>query len=224
MRTARRDTLLLVVLLTTTLALSGCSGKKWYWPFGKSKKADGTPTAAVMTTDAPAGYADSNFAQDTAPPVPPVTDYETAAAPATIAGPGGVIAPDEAGSLPAAKEILREPASPLTDLQMVHFAYDRSEITGDARTTLDQNIEWLLQHPGLQVQIEGHCDERGTVEYNLSLGQRRADSVREYLVGKGIDPNSLHTISYGKERPMAFGASESDHALNRRAQFLVFSE
>ena len=87
---------------------------------------------------------------------------------------------------------------------------------------LDNAIAWLESHPDVQILIEGHCDERGTREYNLNLGQRRANSVKEYLVGKGIDPNRLHTISYGEERPIELGMSESAYAQNRRVQFLVY--
>lgn len=222
MRTARRDTLFFVVLLTATLTLSGCAGKHWYWPFGK--KAQGTPTATLASnTNSPAGYETDTNQGEVPPPVPPVAELPSGQSPSTIAGPGNVVPPDSTESIPEAPEI-RKPSVMASELKMVHFDYDHSQLSADAKHTLDNNVEWLLQHPGIQVQIEGHCDERGTVEYNLALGQRRADSVRQYLVSKGIDPNSLHTISYGKERPLAFGNTQADHAMNRRAQFLIFSD
>jgi peptidoglycan-associated lipoprotein len=207
--------------LTATFALSGCSGKKWYWPFG-AKKTDGSATSAVAPADSPANY--TGPVQESSPEVPPVASGPSTSGPSSLPLPeGGVVAPDASGSLPAAQEI-RKSGILAAELKMIHFDYDRSELTADSKRALDTNAEWLLQHPGIQVQIEGHCDERGTVEYNLSLGQRRADSVREYLVTKGIDANTLHTISYGKERPLSFGPSDADHAMNRRAQFLIFSD
>lgn len=108
------------------------------------------------------------------------------------------------------------------ELDMVYFPFDSSEINGENVTTLENHASWLSENPEIMVQVEGHTDERGTEEYNISLGQRRADSVREFLVEQGIEPNRISTISYGKMRPMSFGTEESDHALNRRAMFLVY--
>jgi peptidoglycan-associated lipoprotein len=130
---------------------------------------------------------------------------------------------DVTGTIPP-PEPIRKAATLASELEMVYFDYDKSDLRPDALPILDRNAEWLLQHPGLQVQIEGHCDERGTIEYNLALGQRRAESVREYLIKKGVDANIIHTISYGKERPLAFGDSDADHRMNRRAQFLIFTQ
>ena len=109
------------------------------------------------------------------------------------------------------------------DLDMIHFQYDSSEIPTEWTPVLDQHADWIKSNQGLMVQVEGHCDERGTEEYNVTLGQRRADSVREYMVTKGIDANRLSTISYGKLRPLTFDQSDDAHSLNRRAMFLVFS-
>jgi peptidoglycan-associated lipoprotein len=110
----------------------------------------------------------------------------------------------------------------VSELMMVHFVYDSSEIASDWKSTLDDHASWINDHPNAMVQIEGHCDERGTEEYNVSLGQRRADTVRNYLVSKGTDPNRLSTISYGKMRPLSFDANDESNALNRRAMFLVY--
>jgi peptidoglycan-associated lipoprotein len=110
----------------------------------------------------------------------------------------------------------------VSELEMVHFPYDSSEIAPDFTSILDQHASWINEHPSIMVQVEGHCDERGTEEYNVSLGQRRADTVREYLIGKGVDANRLSTISYGKLRPLTFDQTDESHALNRRAMFLVY--
>lgn len=222
MRTARRNTILLVALMIASFTLSGCAGRKWYWPFSKTKTT--TPTASLTETGTPAGYPEGTAYSEPAPPeVPGVATQTEGQAPTAGTLPAGTLATDAAGGIPASNEI-RKAADMTSELKMINFDYDRSELSPVAQGTLDSNIEWLLQHPGIQVQIEGHCDERGTVEYNLTLGQRRADSVREYLVGKGIDANSLHTISYGKERPLAFGDTPEEHAQNRRAQFLIFTD
>ncbi len=109
-------------------------------------------------------------------------------------------------------------------LETVYFDFDSSRITDLGRETLNLNAEWLIGNPELVVQIEGHCDERGTREYNFALGERRALAVREYLVSKGVNPNNLLIISYGEERPLALGASEDAWAQNRRAQFMVFQD
>jgi peptidoglycan-associated lipoprotein len=98
----------------------------------------------------------------------------------------------------------------------VFFDYDSYEIRPDAQNTLQQQAAWLQQYGQYIVTIEGHCDERGTREYNLALGERRANSVRNYLVALGVDGNRLQTISYGKERPEMPGSDESAWAQNRR--------
>ena len=117
---------------------------------------------------------------------------------------------------------IEAPAQETSALQMVNFDFDKYEIRPDAADVLNKNYEWLSQNPNVQVQIQGHCDERGTIEYNFNLGQKRADAVREYLIKLGVDLNRLHTISYGKERPLDPGQNEEAWAKNRRAQFLVY--
>jgi peptidoglycan-associated lipoprotein len=108
------------------------------------------------------------------------------------------------------------------ELEMIHFEYDSAEIPDQWKPVLDGHAQWINSKPGLMVQIEGHCDERGTEEYNMSLGQRRADMVRNYLIERGVDGNRLATISYGKMRPLAFDETQESLALNRRAMFLVY--
>ena len=115
-----------------------------------------------------------------------------------------------------------EPRGIVSELKTVYFDYDSAVLTSEARAMLENNAQWLLQHPGIQIQIEGHCDERGTIEYNYNLGQRRSNGVKEYLLSKGIDPGTIHTISYGEERPLDSGHDDSAWKENRRAQFLIY--
>lgn len=103
----------------------------------------------------------------------------------------------------------------------VFFGYDRFDLAPEARATLDKQAQWMQQHPSLTITVEGHADERGTREYNLALGERRANSVKNYLVALGIDPRRVNTISFGKERPAVPGANESSWAQNRRGVAVV---
>jgi peptidoglycan-associated lipoprotein len=98
----------------------------------------------------------------------------------------------------------------------VFFDFDKYSIKADGRQTLVRQAVWLKKYPGVTITIEGHCDERGTREYNLALGERRANAVKDYLVASGISPSRIKTISYGKERPQARGSNESAWAQNRR--------
>jgi peptidoglycan-associated lipoprotein len=98
----------------------------------------------------------------------------------------------------------------------VSFNFDQSAVRPDGRETLNRQAEWLKKYPNYQITIEGHCDERGTREYNLALGERRATAVRQYLIAQGIPAQRVKTISYGKERPDAIGSDEGSWARNRR--------
>ena len=104
---------------------------------------------------------------------------------------------------------------------IVYFEYDSNELTAEAQEKLRTKIAILRANPGLQVQVAGHADERGSTEYNLALGQRRAETVREYLAGFGIEGNRVQTISYGEERPIVEGSQESAWQRNRRAEFSI---
>jgi peptidoglycan-associated lipoprotein len=104
---------------------------------------------------------------------------------------------------------------------MIHFDFDKANIrAGDAKI-LDANARWLRDNPKQVVLIEGHCDERGTNEYNLALGERRARATMSYLVGRGIQAARISTISYGEERPLCTERDERCWSRNRRAQFLT---
>ncbi|UCF69648.1 MAG: peptidoglycan-associated lipoprotein Pal [Acidobacteriota bacterium] len=106
-------------------------------------------------------------------------------------------------------------------LRTIYFSFDSSELDDVALRTLEENARWLRQHPDNSAVVEGHCDERGTIEYNLGLGARRARSVRDHLVRLGIDSGRLRTISYGEERPADPGHDEMAWSKNRRVEFQV---
>ncbi|WP_417450529.1 peptidoglycan-associated lipoprotein Pal [Kordiimonas sp.] len=103
----------------------------------------------------------------------------------------------------------------------IFFAYDSSELSAQARGTLAKQAEWLKNFPRVDVAVEGHCDERGTREYNLALGERRATAVKNYLIARGVPASRLKTISYGKERPAVVGNGESTWSQNRRGVLVV---
>ncbi len=103
----------------------------------------------------------------------------------------------------------------------VHFDFDRADLTGTARAALEHNARYLRQEPAVRLTIEGHCDERGTHEYNLALGQLRAGATREFLARLGIEPERLGTISYGEHEGACFESNESCWARNRRAYFRI---
>mgnify|MGYP001076940779 FL=1 len=103
----------------------------------------------------------------------------------------------------------------------IYFSFDSYALDQKAKETLDLQAEWLNQDKTINVTIEGHCDERGTREYNLALGERRANAVRKYLVSKGIPARRVKTVSYGKERPEFLGKGESVWSKNRRAVTVV---
>lgn len=105
----------------------------------------------------------------------------------------------------------------------VLFGLDQYDIDPEARAILDSQSQWLLRFPNVRITIEGHCDERGTREYNLALGERRANAAKNYLAARGISPARITTISYGKERPAALGSDEGAWAQNRRAVTIVLN-
>lgn len=109
-------------------------------------------------------------------------------------------------------------------LRDVHFGYDDYELDGVAQDILRANAAWLRDNARAKVEIEGHCDDRGTLEYNLALGARRAKVVRDYLVTSGIAPDRIATISYGEELPLCHEATEACWARNRRAHFVVLGQ
>lgn len=198
--------LLLTCSALILLGPVGCAShkarEKW-WQFWRPKKVD----AAMI-----------NNADRVIPPPPdvigmgegiPLTDPSVSFD--MPGAPGDLAEPDPMRRVPTPSELLT-----------VHFAYDSAELDSGARQALDGNLQWITAHAGVHILIEGHCDERGTEEYNMNLGQRRANSVRAYLVERGVTESVLHTISYGEERPLDTANGESAWSQNRRAQFLVY--
>jgi peptidoglycan-associated lipoprotein len=109
-------------------------------------------------------------------------------------------------------------------LKDIHFDFDRYSIRVEEAETLKENSALLKKYPGMKLQIEGHCDERGTGEYNLALGERRASSTKKYLISLGVEPNRISTISYGEERPFDPGHNEEAWTKNRRAHFVILKK
>jgi len=106
---------------------------------------------------------------------------------------------------------------------MIHFDYDKSNIRSEDASILDQKVAILQANPNLRIRISGHCDERGSDEYNLALGNRRATASKQYVVSHGIDAGRIETVSYGEERPLASGHDEGAWAQNRRDEFEILS-
>jgi peptidoglycan-associated lipoprotein len=127
-----------------------------------------------------------------------------------------VAAVDSSGPIPGSQEDLVQNVG-----DRVFFEYDSAVLTPEGRRTLERQAEWLRLFPELNIMIEGHCDERGTREYNLALGERRASAARDYLIAFGMDSARLQSTSYGKERPYALGHNEESWNLNRRAVTVV---
>jgi len=115
------------------------------------------------------------------------------------------------------ERVLREAAS----FGDIYFEFDQYDLTATARETLKQHADWLLANPGFDLLVEGHCDERGTAEYNLALGERRANAARDYLASLGVDAGRITTISYGEELPLDPSHNEAAWAKNRRDHFVV---
>jgi peptidoglycan-associated lipoprotein len=121
-----------------------------------------------------------------------------------------------------ADDITRKSLSEISSyLKPAFFDYDKADIRPDARDVLAANATWLKKYSSVQFTIEGHCDERGTAQYNLALGDRRANASKDYLASLGVDASRIKTVSYGKERPFAAGHDEDSWQKNRRAHFVV---
>jgi peptidoglycan-associated lipoprotein len=153
-----------------------------------------------------AGCAKKPAATTPVPPAPTTTTNTTPTPEPTPAPPPPPVEPPK-------------PAITARDLQVVYFAYDSFTLDDGARSALDANAKLLRDNADVVVAIEGHCDERGTVEYNQALGQKRAEAVMQYLTDQGIPASRFHSVSYGKERPADEGHDESAWARNRRVEF-----
>jgi peptidoglycan-associated lipoprotein len=180
-------------LLVCSVALSACSGGK------KAPVARPVPPPPPSSTSAAA----------TRPPAPPEPVNEP------IVVPPEPVREDRIASSSLDDLNRNSPLSP------AFFEYDSSELSAEAQKVLTENAALLKQYPGWTVTIEGHCDERGTAEYNLALGERRAVAAHAYLVSLGISASRLRTVSYGKEFPFDPGHDEAAYVKNRRAHFVI---
>jgi peptidoglycan-associated lipoprotein len=198
---------LLMLTLILTLGVTGCSRTKprnHWWQFWRPKATE----TSVYHPD-----------QVILPPAPDVLNGQGNS---NSLPPGELPPPPSADAMNEPDPMRQAAAGQISELQTVYFDYDSADLSGEAIAVLDGNAGWLMAHANFQIQIEGHCDERGTVEYNLNLGDRRAKAVKAYLASKGVAADNLHTISYGEERPQDPGNSESSWGKNRRVQFLVY--
>jgi len=187
----RRHAVVVAVLVCVGF-VAACGGKK---------RPPNVASGGVRGGGAPAGRSSpSEIPVDSGPDLAPL-DADSAAA------------EDFSTSDPATLE-----GGPLED---VLFDYDQATLGDQARATLEKHALWLQNHRSAQVTVEGHCDERGTAEYNLALGDQRARAAREYLVSLGVAADRLKTVSYGKERPLDTGTGAASFARNRRAHFVV---
>lgn len=148
---------------------------------------------------------------ETLPPAPAATPQEV--------GPTGPTGPVEGAVVPGSNADFQRSVTSNT----VNFGLDQYDIDPQARAILDSQATWLQRYPNVRITIEGHCDERGTREYNLALGDRRANAAKNYLAARGIAANRMTTISYGSERPAETGSDEAAWAANRRAVTIVLS-
>jgi len=190
---------ILVVAVTFALALgtSGCAKR---------------PAVAVATAPAPTGAATPPAPLPApAQPAPPPVATAPAAAEPTRPEPAAAPVPR-----PAPAEF-----GPNDALRMIHFEFDKADIRPDDASILEANARWLRDNPGHIVLVQGHCDERGTNEYNLALGERRARSAMNFLVAQGVASARFTVVSYGEERPLCREESETCWAQNRRAMFFI---
>jgi peptidoglycan-associated lipoprotein len=198
---SRCSHVMLALLLVLGVVLVGCAKRPATTqatapaPTGAAATTPGATTAAAQ----PGGGGTTSSGGTTSGP--------TTAAPAPTATPTNRPAPSEFAAV--------------ADLKDIHFDFDKYDIRPGDSKTLDGNAGWLKSNPNHLVLIEGHCDERGTNEYNLALGERRAKSTMNYLVSQGVQASRITIISYGEERPVCSQKTEECWAKNRRAHFLV---
>ena len=145
----------------------------------------------------------------------------SAAAPVEPVAPAPVPTPPSPSPPPAPAALAEAPKALELVVKDIYFDFDQAVIREDSKKTLADNIQWFKANPAAKVTIEGHCDERGSSEYNLALGERRARVTRDFLVTAGIEAKRINTISFGKERPFVLGHDETAWKWNRRAHFIL---
>ena len=183
-----------VFLLAAAFLLGGCES---LFSLFSNQKEEAAPAAAV-----------SSNAEQTVIIKKPVINSMPSASPAA----------KNAARVQRQQEVRDEQA---VVSQPQYFDYDQAELNDAAKAQLDRLVSFMDSYPAIRISVEGHCDQRGTREYNLALGERRANAVRNYLVGKGVSAARIQTISYGKERPAAFGTGEAVWRQNRRAEIVI---
>ena len=154
---------------------------------------------------------------------PPTTTPEAAPPPPAVEAPAPP-APTPPPPAPRGEDVMSEDLQTLNSkgyLKDAFFDFDKADLRDDARTALAADAQWMKQYGSIRVLVEGHCDERGTEEYNLSLGQKRASAVKEYLVSLGIEGTRVNTVSYGKARPFCTDHDENCWQQNRRGHFVI---
>ncbi len=185
-------------LLMAVVVLAGLSLVLWGCP----KKSDMTSSEAEPTAQAKAAGTEAEKAAE-------MQAADAAAAQAKQ----------------AEEEMNRERSGNAAEgLQPIHFDFDQAAIRGDARTVLKANAEWLRSHASAKIRIEGNCDERGTIEYNQALGQRRAQNAKKYLVDLGVASSRIALLSYGKEKQICADSTEDCWQQNRRGDFVVTAQ
>ena len=206
------------LIAVSAIGLSACSGKAPPPPPPVVPETAATPNAdslaaaelaryeaaaAQLCADARTAIANGDYDRARMLLEQAIRDY-----PGTECADGAVMLADAVGAI----MVVRDP---------VHFEFDRARITDDAAAVLQAKAEILRNFPDVAITIEGHADERGSLEYNQALGQRRAESAKTYLVNLGLSASMFRTVSYGEERPVAQGANESAWAENRRDEFVL---
>lgn len=222
----RKSLLALMILMLSSgliFAFGGCAKKVVKEEAAAiAAKPEKAPAPAVEEKKPERGPAPVITREERKPPaVEEKVIVEEKAAPAKPMPPEEVAKVEEK---PAIEKVEVDRLKKLFLEEHVHFDFDKFNIKDSEKPKLERKAEWLKEHPDVKVVIEGHCDERGTNEYNLALGQRRADSTKNYLVRLGIDPGRLFTVSYGEEMPLDPRHNEEAWAKNRRAQFKIKSE
>lgn len=199
------------VLLIGSLVLYGCPKQPTVARGGPALVGPSAPGSSTWVPPESAGSKPAGEVAVVRPPSPTETPLPGAPkiSSSTLPAAGAAGAAGVAGSAGV---------SPLKD---IFFEYDRAIIGDDQKAALNENARWLKANPAARILVEGHCDERGSAEYNLGLGDRRAKAIRDYLVLSGIAPNRIGTISYGKERPFVLGHDENAWKQNRRVHFAL---
>jgi peptidoglycan-associated lipoprotein len=206
---------LFISLSIVTVALAGCAKRPAMTQLSAPAPSGAATTSATESSTVVAVVPTPAPAPAPTPAAPPVA-AAPAPAPTPAAAPPATAPEPAAAARPAPREFEANP-----ELRPIHFDFDKSDIRPGDAAILDANARWLSANPRHLVLIEGHCDERGTNEYNLALGERRARAAMNYLASRGIQAGRMSTLSYGEERPLCTEHDEACWSRNRRAQFLT---